>query len=61
MERRVPLLPIARFPPSPVSPPHPAWTNTDIHDNTNEFWLGLLFESSFSVGWEEIPLIQQMG
>ena len=51
----------ARFPPSQVSPPHPACTNTDIHKNMNELWLGLLFQSNFSVGREEIPLTQQMG
>ena len=51
----------ARFPPSLVSPPHPACTNTDIHNNTNELWLGLLFQSSFSVGREEVPLTEQMG
>ena len=50
-----------RFPPSPVSPPHPACTNTDIHNNTNELWLGRLFQSCFGVGREEIPPTQQMG
>ena len=50
----------ARFSPSPVSPPHPACTNTDIHNNRNELWPGLLFQSSFSVGGEEVPLTQQM-
>ena len=51
----------ARFPPSRVSPPHPACSNTDIHNNTNELWLGLLFQGSFSVGREEVPLTRQTG
>ena len=57
-ERRVPTLcpaPPSPCPPSatarfPPSPPHLACTNTNIHNNTNELWLGLLFQSSFIVG-----------
>ena len=60
-ERKVPPLRRARFPPSPVGPPHPACTNTYIHKNMDELWLGLLFQSSFIVGGEEVILTQQMG